>query len=330
MKSSTALIPVACALTLASCSSSKHDPTEHYYLITTNVTVSYWQTASAGLSKAARDIGVLAEMNGPDSYDPAAEHSAFQKVLGKNPTGILVSAAAANAVQGDIDAAIQRGIPVITIDSDAPASKRLLFVGTNNYQAGMMGGRLAAKLLNGRGNVVMYTMPGQPNLEERMHGYKDVFTENPGIHVARVIDIKGDPTIAFDSTVNVLKDDKAKVDGFICLEAIACKEVADVLDRNHVSGKTVIAMDTDKGTLQWIQKGMIAATIAQKPYTMAYFGVQLLDDLHHSKNPVPAGGPSDTFSPLPSFVDTGTTLIDKSNVDTFLKNSQTATSTQRT
>ena len=42
-------------------------------------------------------------------------------------------------------------------------------------------------------------------------------------------------------------------------------------------------MDTDQETLDWIQKGVIAATIAQKPYTMAFVGMQMLDNLYHHK-----------------------------------------------
>jgi len=47
-----------------------------------------------------------------------------------------------------------------------------------------------------------------------------------------------------------------------------------------------MAMDTDPETLDWIQKGMIAGTIAQKPYTMAFVGLQMLDGLHHNKRPL--------------------------------------------
>ena len=66
------------------------------------------------------------------------------------------------------------------------------------------------------------------------------------------------------------------------MEALAGKEVAAVLSQNHVSGKTVVAMDTDPDTIDWIRKGVIAATIAQKPYTMAYIGLEMLDNLHHN------------------------------------------------
>ena len=124
--------------------------------------------------------------------------------------------------------------------------------------------------------------------------------------------------MAFDSTTDPDKG-KSKPDGFVCLEAIACKEVADVLDRKKITGKVVIAMDTDQGTLDWIKKGSIAATIAQKPYTMGYYGLKMLADLHLNK---PASldhnWGQDTQSLLPTFIDTGATLIDKGNVENFI------------
>src|SRR5207249_5714359 len=120
--------------------------------------------------------------------------------------------------------------------------------------------------------------------------------------------------------------EQSKVDAFVCLEALAGKEVANILDRYKVHGKTVVAMDTDAETLEWIKKGVIAATIAQKPFTMSYAGLRILDDLHH--NPLKSlknNWSQDPFSPLPAFVDTGATLIDKTNVDAFLAAEKSAT-----
>jgi len=87
-----------------------------------------------------------------------------------------------------------------------------------------------------------------------------------------------------------------------------------------VTGKVVIAMDTDAETLDGIQKGLIAATIAQKPYTMAFVGMQMLDNLyHHKPASLDTDWSKDSFSPIPSFVDTGSGLIDKSNVESFIQ-----------
>ena len=99
-----------------------------------------------------------------------------------------------------------------------------------------------------------------------------------------------------------------------------------MLNSYHITGKVVMAMDTDPETLQMIQSGSIAATIAQKPYTMAFVGMQMLDNLYHHKPPaLDTDWSKDSFAPIPSFVDTGSALIDKSNVDSFLQAKQSAT-----
>jgi ribose transport system substrate-binding protein len=326
MFKSNVLSLCAVVLMLAGCTGKTgHKSNEKYFLISANVKVPYWQTAASGLSKAARELDVTAEISGPDSYDPQSEQTAFQSAVAKNPAGILVSAADPNLMKSDIDAAIAKGIPVITIDSDTTDSKRLLFIGTNNRRAGFMGGQRAAKELNGRGNVIVYTMPGQANLEDRLHGYTEAFASQPGIKIVETVDVKGDPRVAFDRTSDILSKGKLKPDAFICLEAIACKEVADVLDRNKVTGKVIVAMDTDQGTIEWVKKGMIAATIAQKPYTMAFYGLKMLGDLHLNKpKTLDANWAQDTQSPLPGFIDTGATLIDKSNVDSFISSRDAA------
>lgn len=324
-KGSGLLLTLALVLSLTNCG-SQHDADENYYMVSANTQIAYWQAARAGFLQGAAQMKVKAEFVGPDTYDPKAQQLAFEKLLQGKPTGILVSPATPELMRGDIDQAIAAGIPVITIDSDSPDSKRLLFIGTNNYQAGVMGAKVAASQMHGKGNVVIFTMPNQANLDDRLRGYRDVFATYPGLKIVRLVDIHGDPRVAFDTTEQIIGQKKEKVDGFVCLEALAGKEVANVLDRYHVAGKTVVAMDTDPDTLEWIKKGVIVATIAQKPYTMAYVGLKMLDDLHHHKlRSLQQNWAQDPFSPLPAFVDTGATLIDKSNVEAFIAAQKSAT-----
>jgi ribose transport system substrate-binding protein len=90
-----------------------------------------------------------------------------------------------------------------------------------------------------------------------------------------------------------------------------------------------MAMDTDQRTLEGIQKGLITATIGQKPFTMACLGAKLLDDLHHHRLEwLTMNWAQDSFSPIPMFVDTGATLIDKSNVESFIEARNSATAAQ--
>lgn len=312
------LLAATLALLLLSCG-ARHDADENYYLVSVNIQIPYWQAAKAGFLHAAAQMKVKAEILGPDTFDPKAQQLVFEKLLQAKPSGILISPASPQLMRADIDQAIAAGIPVITVDSDSPDSKRLLFIGTNNYQVGVMGAKVAAAEMRGKGNVVIFTMPGQANLDDRLRGYRDTFAAYPGVKIVRLVDIHGDPRVAFDTTEQIIGQKKEKIDGFICLEALAGKEVANVLERYHVTGKTVVAMDTDRDTLEWIKKGVIAATIAQKPYTMSYVGLKMLDDLHHhTLSSLQQNWAQDPFSPLPAFVDTGATLIDKNNVDAFI------------
>ncbi|HEX3437436.1 MAG TPA: substrate-binding domain-containing protein, partial [Pseudacidobacterium sp.] len=189
-----------------------------------------------------------------------------------------------------------------------------------NLEAGHLGGqRLLSKLPGGKGNVVFFTMPGQPNLDERFKGYQDIFSDHSGIKTVEVVDIKGEPTAAFDKTQQYLTHTGAgKIDAFVCLEASAGREVGTVLQNAHANDRLLIAMDVDPDTLNLIKSGAIDATIAQKPYTMGYVGLKALDQIYHDGPKTLRSDYSvDTFSPFPVFVDTGTAVVDKVNVDLY-------------
>jgi len=315
--------------TFLSCGSA-HDSDEYFVFVAANLQVPYWRTAGSGFSKAADGMKVKFDFAGPQNYDPKAERDAFDQAVQKKASGILLGVTDPALLKDSIDKAVAAGIPVITMDSDAPESKRPFFIGTNSYQAGFIGGKRLAQELKGKGNVVIFTMPAQPNLQDRQRGYKDALEGSPNIKITRVVDIQGDPRITFDTTTEIIGKEKDKVDAFVCLEAQSGKEVAGLLDRYHVTGKVVMAMDTDPETLDWIQKGGIAATIAQKPYTMAYVGMQMLDTLYHHK-PAALGSDwyKDIYAPVPSFVDTGSALIDKTNLDSFLQAGKSLTAAPR-
>ena len=318
------LLLVAALVLLPSCSGHSG---ETYILVSNNIKIPYWQSAGAGFAHAAQQLEVGYAFVGPDTYDPNAEREALDSAVQKKPSGILISVADPNVLKDSINRTIAAGIPIVTLDSDAPESKRLFFIGTNNYQAGIAGGKRLAQELKGKGDVVVYTMPSQPNLNERLRGYHDALETMPQIKLAHVVDIKGDPRIAFDTTTQFLANDKKEhIDAFVCLEALSGKEVATVLDNNGIKGRTIIAMDTDPETLSWIQKGVIAATISQKPYTMAFAGLKMLDDLHHEKlNTLDSDWARDSFAPVPAFVDTGSAVVDKTDVDAFLSASKSIT-----
>jgi ribose transport system substrate-binding protein len=304
---------------LAGC--TRHSKDEKYYLVATNTAVPYWKSAADGFAAAGLQYGVTVDTRGPAGLNPQAEVDEFKSMVARKPAGILVSVSNSKLMTPEIDAAIAAGIPVITMDSDAPESKRLYFIGTNNLEAGRLGGRHVADRLNGKGNVVFFTNPGQPNLEERLKGYQDIFAGFPGIKTVEVFDIKADAGSALDQAmIYLLRTGPAKIDAFICLDSRSGFNVAQAFKRRDATDRLLMAMDVDSDTLALVGDGTIDATISQKPFTMAYLGLKALDDIHHY--PVtPLGGDYgfDPYSPFPAFIDTGVALVDKTNVDPILR-----------
>src|SRR5713101_3887513 len=306
------------AVGLAACQTPYHDQNERYVFVASNVNLPYWQEAQAGLMDAAQQMGVKAELTGPEKFDPQEQLRDFQKVLDSKPAGILISVTRPELLQDAINNAIAQGIPVITVDSDAPNSRRVMFVGTDSYRAGGESGKRMADILKGQGQVVVITIPGQLNLDERARGVNDALKKYPGIKIIQTIDDKGNSNNAFDGVNAILSAKKQKIDGILCLEASGGAGAASALHRVDMTGKiAIVSFDKDPETLDWIDRGGINATVVQKPYVMAYYGVKFLDDLHHNAVHDFKDWRTAPAAPLPAWVDTGTAIVDKSNLAAF-------------
>jgi len=315
----TGLAVLALAVAFTSGCNARHSTKEVFYLVASNLKLPYWQTAEAGFNKAAAQYKVTAKVEGPDNYDAQAELAALHSAIAVKPAGILISVSDASLLQPEINAAVNAGIPVITFDSDAAGSRRLYFIGTNNLEAGRLGGKRIVEKLGGKGNVVFFTLGDQPNIDERLKGFKEVLATRPDIHITAVVDIKGDARNAFDWTQESMAlSGSQRIDAFVSLESSSGKLVADAVKRGG-GGREVLAFDVDQDTLDGIKSGAIDATIAQKPFTMAYVGLKALDEVYHDPpNDLTRDYSADSFAPYPAFVDTGTSVVDQSNVDLYI------------
>jgi ribose transport system substrate-binding protein len=315
----TGLAAFALGLTcLTGC--DRHSNKEVFYLVSANAALPYWQTAAAGFNRAAAQFKVTARVVGPANYDPQGELQELQKAVAAKPAGILVSVADVSVLQPEIDAAIQAGIPVITIDSDAAGSHRLYFIGTNNLEAGRVGGRRLISKLGGKGNVVFFTLAGQPNIDERLKGFKDILATRPDIKIVDAVDTKSDASVAYDKAQELVAlTGPKKIDAFVCLESSCGKSVSDAVKRANATDRTLIAWDANPDLLDGIKAGTIDSTIVQKPFTMGYYGLKALDEIFHAPpQQLSRDFGADPFSPYPVFVDTGTALVDKNNVDLYI------------
>lgn len=310
-------VSILVAALIVSCAKPYHDANERYVFVATNISLPYWQEAQAGFLDAAKSLGVKGELVGPTAYAPNAELVMFRQIVEEQPSGICLSAARPEIFQADIDKAIAQGIPVICVDADVPDSKRVTYIGTDNFKAGKESLKQMAALLQDKGSITVITIPGQRNLDDRVAGVADALKNFPAIQLTKILDDKGDARTASEQVSQLLQK-KEKIDGIICLEASGGSGAAAALQTLNMEGKLpIVAFDDDPETLDFIDHGAIAATVTQKPYVMSYYGLKFLDDLHHNAIHRFKDWRTALAPPIPTFVDTGTVVVDKANLKRY-------------
>jgi ribose transport system substrate-binding protein len=263
-------------------------------------------------------LGVQTEYVGPADYDMNAMVAAFEQVLAKEPDGLVI-VGFEPSLDSIVDKAIDMGVPVVTVDADLPTSKRIAFVGTGNFNAGMTGAKKMVDLIGGKGKVALMTKPGQSNLEERVAGYKHVLAQYPDIELVQIADMQSDHVIAAQAASALLQK-------YPDLAAIGCMEVsggagaATAVREAGKAGKVkIITMDRSNEVLESIEEGIISASIAQQTALMPYYAVMILYQLNNQDIPITNDNAAAGVLGIPEVVDTGVIVVDESNYQYFMR-----------
>jgi ribose transport system substrate-binding protein len=178
---------------------------------------------------------------------------------------------------------------------------------------------LLAKAIGGRGEVALLMIPGQSNHEGRARGCKDALARYGAITVVKIGNDQALSAEAEKVARSILQA-YPNLAGFGCVDAAGGEGCAVAIQEAGKAGKVkIIAMDRNETTLQYIEQGLIEASIAQRTYTMAYLGLQMLFDLKHNNMKLVNNWQEANIIPLPSSVDTGTLVITKANVKSFMR-----------
>jgi ribose transport system substrate-binding protein len=281
--------------------------------------LDYFYDHKLGMKLAGDLLGVRTEYVGPAEYDIPAMITAFEQTLAKKNLKGVVVVGFEPALAPIINKAVEGGIPVVTVDADLPGSKRIAFVGTGNYQAGYEGGRKLASLIGYAGKVALMTKVGQSNLEERIRGYKAALGQYAEIDIVQIVDTQSDAIVAAQVATAVLRK-HPDLAGLGCVEASGGVGAATAVREANLVGKVrIVAMDRGNDVLELIKEGAISATVAQQTALMPFYAVQILHQLSRHNIPITTDNAGAGISGVPSYVDTGVIIVDKTNYEYFMR-----------
>ncbi|MDD3164458.1 MAG: substrate-binding domain-containing protein [Oscillospiraceae bacterium] len=307
----------AAAGTAAAPAAADYSNQEYVYLATVS-TVPYWVDGQAGIQAAADYLGVKCTFLGPTDNDVTKQIQQLDELVAKGVAGIIVYGAD-SAIAESINRAIAAGIPVICDNSDV-ASDRLMFTGFDGHSMGETGGAVMADLLGGKGKVIIGGFPSESVLA-REQGYIDYFAENTDIEVLDVINDQADPSKAPEVYAQALAA-HPDVNGIIGTDGDSGKGIAQALENAGLAGKIkVVCMDRNEDMLPYIENGTIDASVCDKAYMCAFFGVNMLFWYNNDiVNPI-QGWKEKGINPMFNSVDSGVMVVTKDNVSDFYHNS---------
>ncbi len=204
----------------------------------------------------------------------------------------------------------------MTVDTDAPDSMRMTYLGTDNYQAGRLMGQRIVEVLGGSGKVGIATVPGQFNLEERIRGINDVFAATNGaVEIVATVDDKADDAATIDAVVAMLQA-HPEIDLVTSINAVGAGVAAALRQTNNVGKVKAVTFDITDPIIQALEDGTIDSTLVQRTYMMTFLGVQLLYNYNHQTDYL-KNWSENGLSPLPNGVDTGVMVITKDQLAPF-------------
>jgi len=274
----------------------------------------FFDLARDGCEKRAKELGnVECVYKGPVEHEPATQAQIIQDFITQKVDGLAISVADVAAMSKSIEAATAAGIPVITFDADAPGSKRIAYIGTNNKEFGLALGKQLLKLRPDGGKYAMVSGgPGAKNLAERVDGVREA------LKGSKWTEVGGSPTYCNDDfalSIQQMTDLRTAtpdlaaivpVGGWPMFAPEGFKAFVSKSKKDIDSGKfTLVVADTLKMQLELLRDGYANALVGQRPFEMGEKSMDVLLAIKKGEK-------------VPEIVYTGLDLVTKDNVAQML------------
>ncbi|HEX8071911.1 MAG TPA: sugar-binding protein [Pyrinomonadaceae bacterium] len=270
---------------------------------------NFWKVARKGCEKADAELADVNVNFKPVYGGTAVEQNRFiREALEGDTDAIAISPIDSAGQKATLNNAAKKAV-LITQDSDAPDSDRVLYIGADNRAAGRQAGELVKKALPQGGKIMVFVGKREvQNAQERFEGLKEAL-QGSKVEILDLMTDDTDPSKARDNAYQAWKQ-HPDIAGMVGLWSYNGPAILSALRAENLVGKIkIVCFDDERETLEAIKAGSIFGTVAQQPYEYGYQAVQAAAKLlRGDKSVVPA-----TKTML-----IPTTVVERGNVDDYL------------
>jgi len=241
----------------------------------------FWQTVHAGAMQAARDLDVTVQWRGPSEDDDHRAQIRFvERAIRSGVDGIVLAPNHRLLLVDAVRKATEQGIKVVIIDSDLNGNYHLSFVGTDNYHGGAMAARRLARVLGGKGNVMLLRyFKGNSSTDLREQGFVDTLKkEAPAITITADDYVGASLGEAYHNSARLLAQ-HPEIDGIFAPNESSTSGVLLALTKafpERLGKIKVVGFDSNQELLKSLEENRIQGLIVQQPYQIGYLGVKTM------------------------------------------------------
>ena len=273
-----------------------------------NVSADFWTIARRGIEKANREHPEFdMEMIIPAQASAAEQRRILDELLARKVAGIAISAINP-ASQTEVLNRVAAQSVLFTTDSDAPASNRMVYIGTDNVAAGRRAGEQMKQAMPGGGRAMLFvgTMDAD-NARERVQGIREAL-QGGNIEIVDVRTDESDFARARRNAEDALARER-NLGMMVGLWAYNTPQIYQAVREAGRQGQVkVVGFDEDALTLRGVADGTIHSTVVQQPHEFGYQSIKGL---------VRVLGGDRGWIPGNKQVIVDTKVIDKTNVGEF-------------
>src|SRR5256885_11593337 len=252
-------------------------------VIPKGTTHEFWKSIHAGAVKAERELnqkGVKTEIiwKGPLKEDDRDQQiQVVENFMSRRVSGIVLAPLDSQALANPVENAIRAKVPVVIIDSGLKSDQYVSFVATDNYKGGQLAGERLAKLLEGKGNVILLRYAvGSASTEAREAGFLDTLKARfPDIKLLSSDQYAG-PTreTGYQASQNLLNRFGNEVNGIFCpCEPPTIAMAKALRDLGKAGGKVkMVGFDAGSQSVTDLKNGDVQGLVVQNPMLMSYLG----------------------------------------------------------
>lgn len=287
------LVPAALALCLAALPARAADGLTIAVIAKSEanlVFLSAWKGAEDTAAELSRTHNTPIEVTWltPPREDAALQAERIGQAVRDGADAVLLACSDEKAVTPAIDAAVAKGVAVMTFDSDAPGSRRFAFYGPDDADIGEKLAADLAELMGGKGKIaVLAGNPSAPNLKARTAAVRAAASRR-GLEVVEVVNHAETPQ---DAATAMLKTTAAHpelsgwalVGGWPLFRSGQTPALVAELQRRRLK---VVAVDALPEQLTYVERGLVPVLWAQPTYKWGEVGVRtIVDKLLLKKDP---------------------------------------------